>query len=486
MVFYIVQFFSGKTIKISLLSSSFLTMSFSFLLLLFLIISKANYDFFRSFFLPKTIGMFRAQSIALIFVVICGFLSFYLSIINKKKIYLWGYFLLLSVLLILAISQRANDTSPKTAPKMANLETKKLNKNIYIIGLEGMSFDFIIPLVNEGKLPNFSWLMDEGCWGRLENFSPSSPIVLNHSFNTGKFPAKHRQLSSFRYSLFIFNLEIEVVPRFILFWQMRKIGLLQVKSNPTHLGIKNIWKIFENNRTTYLKKDNPPLLKTSEPNSKAESSFNFFFKDLRFETSHIFNIAKQAFFSDIEFEEKVHQEIAQSHPQFVYFTLKGLNTVETYFYKYSFPDLFGNIDQEELSKYGTVIEKYYQFYDQIIGKYLTTLKENDLLIVCSPYGIDPLPLWKRFIERILGDPYISAYNDSAPKGVAFFYGKDIIRGKNIEGLKLIDIAPTLLNFVGLPVSKDMDGVVNSSVFKDEFNTENPIMYISSYEDIDFK
>ncbi len=65
----------------------------------------------------------------------------------------------------------------------------------------------------------------------------------------------------------------------------------------------------------------------------------------------------------------------------------------------------------------------------------------------------------------------------------FFYGKDIIRGKNIQEMKLIDITPTLLNYMGLPVGKDMDGIVNSSIFVEEFKAENPIWMISSYEEI---
>jgi len=70
--------------------------------------------------------------------------------------------------------------------------------------------------------------------------------------------------------------------------------------------------------------------------------------------------------------------------------------------------------------------------------------------------------------------------------VIFFFGKEIIHGKNIEGMRLIDMAPTLLNYLGLPVGKDMDGVVNSSMLRPEYKIENPVLYISSYEEIDIK
>lgn len=166
--------------------------------------------------------------------------------------------------------------------------------------------------------------------------------------------------------------------------------------------------------------------------------------------------------------------------------LDGLNTTETYFYKYSVPEVFGDIRQEEIQKYGAVIEKYYQFYDQIIGKYLASLKEDEMLVVYSAHGIEPLPFWKRLVEWILGNAAVTSYHEQAPDGAIFIYGKDIARGKNIEGMKLVDIVPSLLYDLGLPVGKDMDGIVRSSLFLREFTEENPIFYISSYEDVTIK
>ena len=49
-------------------------------------------------------------------------------------------------------------------------------------------------------------------------------------------------------------------------------------------------------------------------------------------------------------------------------------------------------------------------------------------------------------------------------------------------MNLIDMAPTLLNYMGLPVGKDMDGIVCTSIFVETFKTENPILYITSYEE----
>ncbi len=484
LAFFVLQFFLGRRFNIAFISPSFLSISFSLILILFLLIFRGNQTYFQSFFDLGTQRILQTQFIILLIPAFIGLAAFYLYYRYKKRAFIFlVYFILSLASLVYAVSLRFYYSLPVKTKNVASIEPQEIDKKITIIGLEGLSFDFLIPAINSGKLPNFSWLMENGSWGQLESFSPSEPFIFNNSFNTGKFPYKHRQVSLFMFQPWNVSRSLEVTPRYVFFRQMSKAGLLEVSTNKTSLFTKDIWKILEENNTPFIKKDWPYELEVSQPSPKAEKLFSVFYDELKFEPSHIFNIVKQAFFRDFEYEEKVSQAKSKDSPQLIYFLLNGLNIVETYFYKYSFPDLFGTIDQEEITKYGVIIEKYYQFYDQIIGKYLAALKEGELLVIYSPHGIEPLPVWKRFIESLLGNPEVSAYHENAPPGAIFLYGKDILRGNNIKGMNLVDVVPTLLNYMGLPVGKDMDGIVSTSIFMEAFKTGNPILYISSYEEI---
>lgn len=481
LIFYVYQFFAGKKRHITFISPSFLIVSFSLLIFIYLIIFKANRDFFISFFDLRTLYFLDTQPIFLILFSILGVIILYSYHSSKKKIILWLFPILFAATMILTIFQRTNFPQPQEKEIFANLEATKIEKKITIIGLEGLSFDFLIPLINEGKLRNFQVLMDQGSWGRLESFSPNEPLMLNHSFNTGKFPSKHRQISLFTYNFLGLENQLEVVPRYLFFRQFLRTPFLSFAPNIPQVHTKDIWKIFDDYGTTYVKKDWPFNLEIEKPGQKAETTFNHLFEDLKFETDEIFQLVKTALYTDVEFEESVTELKNQQQPQMLYFFLNGLNIAESYFYKYSFPELFGILNQDEINKYSTVIERYYQFYDQIISKYLASLKMGEeLLVVYSPHGSEPLPLWKRFVEWMLGNAEISAYHERAPEGVVFFYGQEINKGKSISGMKLVDIAPTLLNYLGLPVGKDMDGIVKSSIFLNEY--KNPVLYISSYED----
>lgn len=482
------RFFSGKKGKPGFVSASFLTLSSSLWTLLFLVIFRENYTHFLPFFVPGLQFFLRAQMMALFIPAVSGLVLHYRYHHRKPlRVYFSIYFALLGIVLIFVFWQRLNYPHPQKSYKLADLDAKKIARRVTLLNLEGLSLDFILPLTNEGKLPNFAWLMEKGCWGRLEGFTPSDPFVLHHSFNTGKLPGKHRQISEVRYRITGMREKLEVVPRFILFRQLTRVGLLKIFPNDAPPAVKDMWRIFEDFQAAAVRKDRSasPTL-GGKPSPKAEKLFGAFYKDFQYETSWIFAQVKQAFSRDTESEEDAFQQKTEIQPQLFSLYLDGLNTAEMYFYKYSFPESFGDIRQEEIQKYGAVIEKYYQFYDQIISKYLASLKEDELFIVCSPYGTEPLPFWKRVVEWMLGNSYVSSYHEQAPDGAVFFYGKGIVRGKNIETARLIDLAPTILYFLGLPVGKDMDGIVRGSLFEREFTEENPVFTISSYEDVNIK
>ncbi len=63
-------------------------------------------------------------------------------------------------------------------------------------------------------------------------------------------------------------------------------------------------------------------------------------------------------------------------------------------------------------------------------------------------------------ELLAGEHY------AQPNGILIANGPDIREGGEIASSKLIDIAPTILHMLGVPVPKDMDGVVLKELLKD--------------------
>jgi len=61
---------------------------------------------------------------------------------------------------------------------------------VIVIGLDGATWDLIKPWVDEGKLPTFKHLMENGAWGALESTIPPVTFPAWHSLFTGQNPGK--------------------------------------------------------------------------------------------------------------------------------------------------------------------------------------------------------------------------------------------------------------------------------------------------------
>jgi hypothetical protein len=480
------KFLFGRGKGLSLVSPSFLSLSFSLLILLFLAVFRMNERYFSSFFGPEARARLATQTILLLAISVLGIFCFLGFRHFRKSLFFWAYFMLFFAGLAAVLVQRSHFPQVRESSGKTPLFGKRTEKKITLVGLDGLSFDFLIPLISQGKLPNFSWLMDNGSSGKLLSFSPTEPISLQASFSTGKLPAKHRMFSGSRYRLGKMNEELDTAPRFILFSQLTRIGYLKITPYQPELRIKDFWRILDDNRISYLDRSRPSPAEGPIPGSKEQKLADEILGQSGPADDPLSRLARTAILQDSAGEDSAGRERDLRPPQVFHLRLKGLNIVQAYFYMFSFPEEYGDIAQDRVERYGQVIERYYDYYDGLIGKFLTGLKEDEILVVYSPFGVEPLPLWKRFVDRLLGDPDVSAYHELAPDGVVFFYGKGVRKAKLEEPLRIVDITPTLLYFLVLPVGRDMDGIVRSTVFGDDFIAENPIIYISSYEDFDIR
>jgi predicted AlkP superfamily phosphohydrolase/phosphomutase len=64
-------------------------------------------------------------------------------------------------------------------------------RKVFVIGLDGATFDLIRPWVAQGKLPTFKKLIDSGAWSELRSTVPPVTASAWSSFMTGKNPGAH-------------------------------------------------------------------------------------------------------------------------------------------------------------------------------------------------------------------------------------------------------------------------------------------------------
>lgn len=70
-----------------------------------------------------------------------------------------------------------------------------MSANVLIIGLDGGTFDLLLPLMEQGHMPALRQQMEKGSWGRLESTIPPFTAAAWSSFATGQNPGQHGVLS---------------------------------------------------------------------------------------------------------------------------------------------------------------------------------------------------------------------------------------------------------------------------------------------------
>ncbi|MDP6619628.1 MAG: alkaline phosphatase family protein [Nitrospinota bacterium] len=73
-----------------------------------------------------------------------------------------------------------------------------------------------------------------------------------------------------------------------------------------------------------------------------------------------------------------------------------------------------------------------------------------------------------FVSNRFVEPALGMSGDHRMEGLVMMKGPGCRRGRRVEGARIIDLAPTLLSVMGVPVPGDMDGRVLTEAFEDAF------------------
>jgi predicted AlkP superfamily phosphohydrolase/phosphomutase len=181
--------------------------------------------------------------------------------------------------------------------------------------------------------------------------------------------------------------------------------------------------------------------------------------------------------------DRVHLQLLRAFgtpaPRFLAARFPGIDAVGHRYLRYADPSAFGDVSEMERQKFGNVLNQYYGFIDSLVGREMDRLGPNDLLLVVSAFGMEPLTPGKRVLEIIAGNPQISGTHERAPDGFVLAFGKAVARGRP-DRASVVDLAPTILYFLGLPVGRDMDGFARIDLFTNAFTSDKPVTYIPSY------
>jgi hypothetical protein len=143
------------------------------------------------------------------------------------------------------------------------------------------------------------------------------------------------------------------------------------------------------------------------------------------------------------------------------------------------PELFGQIARADPHR--SLLDRYYAYIDAEIGRVIERLAPGDLLLVVSGFGMERETLFKQLVARALGEPERSGSHDSAPDGFLMAFGTNVAPNQTLPRGAIVDLAPTILYYLGVPLGRDMDGFARVDLFLRSFSVEHPVTYTATHE-----
>jgi len=134
---------------------------------------------------------------------------------------------------------------------------------------------------------------------------------------------------------------------------------------------------------------------------------------------------------------------------------------------------------DEQRKYGAALDRYYAWIDQQIGETMSRYP-GDLLLVVSGFGMEAVSPPHFVANRILRLPADTGTHENAPDGFLLAYGPNVAPGQYPRGA-IVDIAPTVLYYMGVPIGRDMDGFAKTDIFQRTFTLGRPTTFIATHE-----
>ncbi|MEE8401454.1 MAG: alkaline phosphatase family protein [Candidatus Hydrothermarchaeaceae archaeon] len=121
-----------------------------------------------------------------------------------------------------------------------------------------------------------------------------------------------------------------------------------------------------------------------------------------------------------------------------------------------------------------IIDRVYKREEIYSGGYLE--QAPDLLLLSRDMKYITTRYFEFASNMLVAPPTRMTSGNHKMNGTLIMKGRNIKKGAEIQGANIIDIVPTILGIMGVPVPADMDGEVLTEIFEESFLAKTPIRY----------
>lgn len=397
---------------------------------------------------------------------------------------------------------------------------------VLLIGVDGLEWDVVLPLVRDGRMPALAALMERGRYGLLETIRPTLSPVIWTSMATGK-PRERHGIRGFlrragrepvlytnrdRRTKAFWNVASEAGRRVAVVgwwmtWPVEKVnGVMVAQTNTVEAaevaGGRTPWKgslregeggqVYPPERTAEMLDVLADV--DASLDEELERVFGGFRHPLGPLEQHLWESCAWAFRADATYARIARRLLEDDGPFDVLAVyLGGPDVVGHRFWRYRDPALYRQPPSpEQVENLGGVIDDYTAHVDGVIGALVAAAPDDARVIVVSDHGMQPSNLHGAYDpEDPEADLNSGHHALTAPPGVLVAAGPGIaptgapapdLARRDLEPVAgALDLAPTLLVLMGLPPGRDMEGRLPRGFATDEFLAEHPITFVESHD-----
>ena len=377
---------------------------------------------------------------------------------------------------------------------------------IYIIGLDGASWNLIDPIMKTGKLPNLRKLRENGVWAALSSSYPAHSPFLWTTIATGKTKEKHgigdftvkqgeaetpstgnmRRVKAFWNILSERNISVSIVNWWVT-WPVEKVNGVMV-SDRYRMG-----RYRQNNEdVTY-----PSSLKNELPfpeinKNRAQKEWKEYHLPELYDVTNDGRItafdkalkAYPSYWCQDAAAWEASQYVLKHHPARVFAVVFRIVDISSHFFWCYLPPkiledarkkeaegTFTQADRDLIDgEFSKIIEPIYSYQDKIIGQIMDSAPNGSTFVIVSDHGFG-----------FHKGSYTHTTQRVPPKGVLILSGGPYQKNYELKDASIYDVTPTLLYQLHLPVANDFDGKPLLSAFRAQFRSDHQIAKIASWE-----
>ena len=371
-------------------------------------------------------------------------------------------------------------------------------RTLLLVGLEAASMDQILPLISSREIPTFESLAREGATARLDTVRPCVSRVAWTALATGAAPWANGVRDTRVHSLPLGPEDVTVLPHSLGLRLLERAGLLV--SAPLREG----WRRSPTIGEILISSGEKVVLIGWDADAAEAGAGLHRVEGSRIEarvqrilggpgprpseSAALLMVLREAVSMDLSILDRAREAArgpSGRRPRLRAIRFSGLGQVSRYFLRYHVPDKFGDVTQQERDAYGRVIAGYYQFLDDLLAEQIAAAGPGARVLVTSAYGVEPLPAWETFLRahfpRLWSEGSIPSGGwGQGPDGVLLLRGEGVRAGRRLEEADLLEVVPTALYGLGMPIGRDMRGDLLRRVFEPDYLEAHPVHYIPAY------